>query len=83
MVLGTIQSAKGTATVTYVPGYSIVVWGKADGTENTGIKLPNGTSWLVYGKATVGNHVYYQLDSNQWVDGAYVKFQSKSIIYSK
>ncbi|MCG4282430.1 KxYKxGKxW signal peptide domain-containing protein [Lacticaseibacillus saniviri] len=77
MVLGTIQSAKGTATVTYIPGYSIVVWGKADGTENTGLKLPNGTSWLVYGKATVGNHVYYQLDTNQWVDGAYVKFQAR------
>lgn len=75
MVLGNIQSISGVARVNYAPGYKVVVWNKADGTENTGKTLQNGSSWKVYAKSTVAGHVYYNLGGDQWVDSAWMKLQ--------
>lgn len=66
-----VAKVGGTATVTYVPGYKIAVWGKPNA-QLTSQRLVHGSRWRVIGKQMVGNTPWYQLGQNQWVSGDYV-----------
>lgn len=67
---------KGVASIKYVPGYSIQVWGKnltnqAKNANGSRKMLKNGTSWKVFGMTSHNGHVYYNLGGNQYIDASY------------
>lgn len=69
-----ITSYKSVGHINYVPGYGIMVFNAPAGTS-TGLRLGHGTSWKISQKAvnTKGD-TYYQVGSNQWIDGKYISF---------
>ncbi|MEJ6348011.1 glucosaminidase domain-containing protein [Holzapfeliella sp. He02] len=66
-----MQTLNGTATINYVPGYSIRVW--TDSLQPTENYLKHDTAWRVFGKKVMGNKTYYQVGLNQWIDSQYAK----------
>lgn len=68
---------RAVATVKYVPGYGIQMWGKnftnfVKNSNGTNKKLPHNTKWKVFGVTTHNGHVYYNLGGNQYADARYV-----------
>lgn len=68
---GTVKPMKATGWVAYVPGYGIELW-ENPGQGATGRKLAHGTSWKISGAVRDGNHYWYKLGTNQWMDGRYI-----------
>ena len=70
----TLIAMKGIGYINYVPNYGINVWYKPNGIF-TGQRLLHGTVWKIFQKAVNSKgQVYYQVGSNQWIDGQYVSF---------
>lgn len=63
-----MKAASGVVTVSYVPGYSIRVWGSADNSNPTEEMLANGTSWQIFGEL----NGFYNVGTNQWIEKQYV-----------
>gem|GEM_PF-3834849 len=69
------QGIRGIATIKYLQGYGINVWSDPAGKHFTNKRLPNGSAWQVFAKATnFDGHVFYNVGRNQWLDSAYVSF---------
>lgn len=67
-----IEKTSGILTINYIPGYSIVMWGKP-GSNPLGKYLKTGTNWKFYGKTEYKGQTWYNLGGNQWVPAQYIK----------
>lgn len=76
-----VQQINATGRVNYVPGYGIVIWGTPLNGKPVNIgrgrRLAHGTTWRVYQRAVVNGKVWYELGSEQWVDGQYLDLISE------
>ena len=71
---------KGIGYINYVPNYGINVWYKPNEIF-TGQRLLHGTAWKIFQKAVNSKgQVYYQVGTNQWIDGQYVSFNPISVM---
>lgn len=66
------SSQKGVVQVSYKPGYGINLW-KSFGTNWTGRRLVHGSKWKYFQVVTVNGKTWYNLGTNQWLYGAYLR----------
>lgn len=73
----TTVEMNGVATIEYVPGYGINLWGDSALQNFSGTRLQHGTAWKVFAKTThADGTVAYNVGRNQWIDGRYVQYTS-------
>ncbi|MFC6314764.1 C40 family peptidase [Lapidilactobacillus achengensis] len=59
--------------VAYVPHYGIELWrSPVEPRGMTGRKLAHGSSWKIFAAYREGDHYWYKLGTNQWMDGRYI-----------
>ncbi|BDR56836.1 immunoglobulin-like domain-containing protein [Xylocopilactobacillus apis] len=69
-----VTANKAIGYINYVPGYGIMVYNAPAG-SSTGVRLNHGTAWKVSQKAVnAKGETFYQVGSNQWINGKYVSF---------
>ncbi|MHA3066174.1 C40 family peptidase [Lacticaseibacillus saniviri] len=69
----TEQAFTSTGWVSYVPNYGIELWKSPTAPHGTtGRKLPNGSAWKISAAVREGDHYWYKLGTNQWMDGRYI-----------
>ncbi|ERL65192.1 hypothetical protein [Schleiferilactobacillus shenzhenensis] len=73
------QALRAVGRVKYVPGYSIAIWTKATSGQKPvpGRKLLHNSAWRVNRRQVVNGHVWYELGTNQWIDGTYFYLTSE------
>lgn len=67
---------RGVATVKYVKGYGIQLWGSDFKTQikdknGKSRKMMHNSSWKAFATAVKNGHTYYQVGTNQWIDAGY------------
>ncbi|MHA3066718.1 SLAP domain-containing protein [Lacticaseibacillus saniviri] len=70
-----VGAASGVITIHYVPGYGVALWNSPN-TGRQAIKgriLKDGTKWKFSQIKQVNGKTWYQLGTNQWVEGTYAK----------
>ncbi|WP_063515611.1 hypothetical protein [Schleiferilactobacillus harbinensis] len=67
------QSLNAVGRVKYVPGYSIAIWNRATNGRQPvpGRKLLHNSAWRVFGRKVVNGQSWYELGTNQWIQGTY------------
>lgn len=62
-----------TGRVNYVPGYGINLWKINDQGQLEGIKkIQHGTTYHVFGSATISGIKFYKLGENEWAEAQYI-----------
>ncbi|MCI1283152.1 MAG: hypothetical protein LKG24_00955 [Lacticaseibacillus songhuajiangensis] len=73
-----IEDYKGVGTIQWLGSGGVPVYDTPfKGQKLTGKTLKNGTSWKVFSQVEtggVGDHVWYCLGGNQWIDASYFTF---------
>ena len=73
----TMTPTRFVGQIVYVPGYGVnLMQGVGASATWTGRKLAHGTTWQVYGYTDIGGQRWYNLGSDQWVSGQYLKNQA-------
>jgi len=69
----TEESFHSVGWVSYVPHYGIELWKSPVAPHGTtGRKLANGSAWKISAAVRDGDHYWYKLGTNQWMDGKYI-----------